>query len=112
MFLQPQHSWVLRHTVRIPYSSLNPSNSDPAGLSLDTPTVHHHHTDYWSKNTTVSDALWDEIDTDPMVVALDHNFADTHGLPRSDRFPWDEQKGRYFIKVFHQLHCLVSTCIS
>jgi hypothetical protein len=43
-----------------------------------------------------------------MVVALDDSFADTHGLPRSDRFPWDEGKGRYFIKVFHQLHCLVN----
>jgi hypothetical protein len=43
-----------------------------------------------------------------MVVALSDDFANALGLPRSERFPWDHRKGRYFIKVFHQLHCLVS----
>jgi hypothetical protein len=78
------------------------------GLSLDTPAVHYHHTDYWSKNSTKADELWESIDTNPMVVALTDDFADAHNLPRSDRFPWDDNKGRYFVKVFHQLHCLVS----
>ena len=80
------------------------------GLSLDTPSIHYHHTDYWSANQTLGDELWESIDTDPMVVALTDEYADSHDLPRSDRFPWDVSKGRYFVKVFHQLHCLVSTC--
>lgn len=78
------------------------------GLSLDTPSTHFHHTDYWSTNRTLSDELWESIDTNPMVVALTDEFASAHNLPLSDRFPWDETKGRYFVKVFHQLHCLVS----
>jgi hypothetical protein len=79
------------------------------GLSLDTPSIHCHHTDYWSTKQTVADDLWESIDTNPMVVALTDGFVDSHGLPRSDRFPWDENKGGYFVKVFHQLHCLVSS---
>jgi hypothetical protein len=79
-----------------------------SGLNLDTPSVHYHHTDYWSENITKADELWDGIETNSMVVALTDEFADAHNLPRSDRFPWDARKGRYFVKVFHQLHCLVS----
>jgi hypothetical protein len=91
----------------VPLSSFM-GQSAYTGLALDTPSMHYHHTDYWSENNTKSDELWEKIDTDPMVVALTDDFADTHDLPRSDRFPWDHTKGRYFIKVFHQLHCLVS----
>lgn len=81
------------------------------GLGLDVPSVHFHHTDYWSPNQTRADELWEGIDTNPMVVALTDEFADLHGLPHSDRFPWDKSKGRYFVKVFHQLHCLVGLCV-
>lgn len=77
------------------------------GLSLDTPSTHYHHTEYWGTNQTRADELWESIDTNPMVVALTDEFADAHHLPHSDRFPWDDSKGRYFVKVFHQLHCLV-----
>jgi hypothetical protein len=90
-----------------PLSSLQ-GKSAYTGLSLDTPSIHYHHTDFWSSNETLADELWEGIDTDPMVVALTDDFADAHSLPRSDRFPWDKSKGRYFVKVFHQLHCLVS----
>jgi hypothetical protein len=65
-----------------------------SGLNLDTPSVHYHHTDYWSENITKADELWDGIETNSMVVALTDEFADAHNLPRSD--------------LFHQLHCLVS----
>ena len=43
-----------------------------------------------------------------MAVALTDEYAESHGLPIADRFPWDDDKGLYFIKAFHQLHCLVS----
>jgi hypothetical protein len=86
--------------------SLATDKSSYSGLSLDTPSVHYHHTAYWGANQTLADELWENISTDPMVVALSDDFANSHGLPRSDRFPWDETKGRYFVKVFHQLHCL------
>ena len=96
----------IEHVQAVSTSSLM-GKSAYTGLSLDTPSTHYHHTDYWSTNQTLADELWESIDTDPMVVALSDDFADAHDLPRSDRFPWDETKGRYFVKVFHQLHCLV-----
>jgi hypothetical protein len=104
---QQQHTQS-QHVQFAPNSSLQ-GQSLYTGLRLDTPSVHYHHTDFWSTNQTLADKLWEGIDTNPMVVALSDDFADAHGLPRSDRFPWDETKGRYFVKVFHQLHCLVST---
>ncbi|KAF2204313.1 hypothetical protein GQ43DRAFT_438035 [Delitschia confertaspora ATCC 74209] len=78
----------------------------PASLGLDIPVTYYHHTDYWGMNQTRADELWEAIDTNPMVVALSDQWVDAHGLPKSDRWAWDEGKGRYFVKVFHQLHCL------
>lgn len=97
-------------TERVPETPISGfmGKSAYTGLSLDTPSTHYHHTDYWGTNQTLADELWESIDTNPMVVALTDDFADTHDLPHSDRFPWDETKGRYFVKVFHQLHCLAS----
>ena len=92
---------------RLPLSTLM-GPSAYTGLSLNIPTTHHHHTDYWSANDTIADQLWEAIDTNPMVIALTDDFAASHGLPRSARWAWDDGKGRYFVKVFHQLHCLVS----
>lgn len=96
----------IQNVQSAPYSSLM-GKSAYTGLALDTPSTHFHHTDYWGPNRTLADALWESVDTNPMVVALTDEFAKAHDLPLSDRFPWDETKGRYFVKVFHQLHCLV-----
>lgn len=100
---------ILRGHPQSPLPSSCDGRSAYTGLGLDTPSTHFHHTEYWGSNQTRADQLWESIDTNPMVVALTDTFADAHDLPRSDRFPWDKSKGRYFIKVFHQLHCLVST---
>ncbi|TGO26868.1 hypothetical protein BPAE_0051g00030 [Botrytis paeoniae] len=64
--------------------------------------------DYMSNNDTLQDEMWDGIDTSPLVVALDDEWATEHQLPLSVfRFPWDpEAKGIYFLKAFHGLHCL------
>lgn len=62
----------------------------------------------WGKNETLMDELWENLDVSPIVVALSHEYAEEHGLARSAPFPWDDEKGIYHIKVFHQLHCLVS----
>ncbi|KAH8714037.1 hypothetical protein GQ44DRAFT_762659 [Phaeosphaeriaceae sp. PMI808] len=106
VYLLLKGSEILRHRQEdFPLSSFM-GKSAYTGLGLDTPTVYHHHSGYWSVNDTLSDELWDSVDTNPMVVALTDEFADAHGLPRSDRFAWDKSKGRYFVKVFHQLHCL------
>jgi hypothetical protein len=58
-------------------------------------------------NETSVDEYWESLDTGAIVVALDHEYTDNHGLARSVPFPWDDEKGLYHIKAFHQLHCLV-----
>jgi len=52
------------------------------------------------------DALWDSINIDPGVLAIPDSWADEHGIPRSQRFPWDQRQGVYLLGVFHQIHCL------
>jgi len=59
-----------------------------------------------SKNNTFRDQLWDGIDIDRSVIALDHDEAALLGLPRSQNFVWDETKGIYIINAYHQLHCI------
>lgn len=53
------------------------------------------------------DALWGALDISPGTIALSDEFAAQNGLPRSQRFPWDETKGTYIIGAFHQMHCLI-----
>ena len=81
-----------------------------AGLTHDTPTSYHYPTEYISSNETFADKLWDEIDVSRLVVALSDEWAEEHGLQRSVfRFPWDEKgTGVYYLKIFHDLHCVVS----
>ena len=79
-----------------------------ADLAYDTPTVFEHDTEFAANNETLADELWDGIDVSPITVALSDDWARDHGLEASVRFPWDDEKGLYFLKVFHSLHCLVS----
>jgi hypothetical protein len=78
-----------------------------AGFALDVPVVYHAHSDYWGENETLANGMWEAIDTNPIAVALDNEWAKQHGLPEAGPFPWDNSKGTYFVKAFHQLHCLV-----
>ena len=88
------------------------ADSDPAGIKYDTPTAYSLATEYLSANETLTDDLWDNLDMNSLVVALDDKWAVEHGLPISVfRFPWDQEtKGVYFLKVYHGLHCLVRLC--
>ncbi|KAF4630524.1 hypothetical protein G7Y89_g7611 [Cudoniella acicularis] len=80
-----------------------------AKLAYDTPITYHTHTDYQSKNQTLQNEMWDSIDTSPLVVTLTDEYATSHDIPLSKfRFPWDaENKGVYYLKTYHHLHCLV-----
>jgi hypothetical protein len=64
------------------------------------------------ENKTQVDEFWESLDSSPVIVALDHEYSDSHGLARSVPFPWDETKGVYHIKAFHQVHCLVSLVLA
>ena len=79
------------------------------GLEYNTPIMYRAQTDFWSINETLSNELWNALDTSPIGVALTDDYAKQHDLPLASRFPWDDEKGTYFIKAFHQIHCLVGT---
>ena len=80
------------------------------GLTFDTLIPYQTQSEYWNRtaaNSTDAEEAWDSIDTNPMAVALHDNFAKNVGLAPSTRFPWDTERSIYYIKGFHDLHCLV-----
>jgi hypothetical protein len=81
------------------------------GLTFNKPTAYHAMTDFWDPNASESimNAAWDAIDTNPIAVALDDNYAKKAGLPRTTRFPWDSERSIYYLKGIHDLHCLVGS---
>jgi len=40
-------------------------------------------------------------------IALDDDYATSKGLPHSQRWPWDHNKGVYIFSGAHELHCTV-----
>ena len=66
-----------------------------------------HSSPYSSHNLTEVRELWEAISIDDGMVALPDTFVATMGLPKAQRFPWDEKKGLYFLHGYHNLHCLV-----
>ncbi|CAG8958212.1 hypothetical protein HYFRA_00000565 [Hymenoscyphus fraxineus] len=57
-------------------------------------------------NETEQEKLWDETNYDKGNIALDDDYAKAMGLPRAQRFPWDQSKGIYLINAYHNLHCV------
>ncbi|PYI24195.1 hypothetical protein BO99DRAFT_428464 [Aspergillus violaceofuscus CBS 115571] len=78
----------------------------PAGLAYDVPTRYSLSTDYTSDNQTLATYMWDSLNLDSMVIAPTIEWAEAMGLPDSWDFPWDPTRKIYFVKVYHQLHCL------
>lgn len=67
-----------------------------------------YHNDYWRDNQSESDALWQALDVDPIIVALSPVEIEQWDLPPSITFPWDQSRGLYYLQSYHLLHCLVS----
>lgn len=78
-----------------------------AGLEYHKLIIYHAHTDFWGKNETLADELWESLSTDAVTIAVDKNLAAQKGLPPSDTFYWDTDKSLYHIKAIHDIHCLV-----
>lgn len=81
-------------------------------ITQDTPLVFRATSDYWGKNETLADELWDSINIDPITVALSSEYIEQHGLADSAQFPWDDDKRTYILKGFHDQHCLVGLHVS
>lgn len=77
--------------------------------TFDTLVSYHSTTKYWDPgvNRSIADEAWDALDTDPIAVALHDDFASNLGLPESTPFPWDTERSIYYVKAYHDLHCLV-----
>ena len=78
-------------------------------LKFDTLIPYQSYTKYWNPqiNQSVSDKAWDEINTNPVAIALSNDYVKEHGLTESTRFPWDTERSVYYVKGLHDLHCLV-----
>ena len=46
------------------------------------------------------------------MVALPDSFVASYGLPKAQRYPWNNYKGLYFLNGYHNLHCLRAVHIS
>ena len=79
-----------------------------AGIPRDERMVYQVHTEFSVANDSVADSHWESLDTISGAITLPDAYALEHDLPIADRFPWNDEKGLYYIKGFHDLHCLVS----
>ena len=105
------NSKALTGVSRVSYCTVvHDLRMQPAGLVRNESVPIYSSTEYGPAVGTQEerDALWGALDISPGTIALSDEFAAQNGLPRSQRFPWDETKGTYIIGAFHQMHCLVS----
>lgn len=63
---------------------------------------------YFNADEDLADEAWEAISIDAGAIALADGYVSKMGLPVSQRFPWDDEKGIYNINAYHSLHCLVS----
>ncbi|KAF2114303.1 hypothetical protein BDV96DRAFT_600289 [Lophiotrema nucula] len=80
-----------------------PERSPFAGLERNVPRPW---TPLEAHNDTEQDALWDSTSYDLGNIALSDDYAKSMGLPRAQRFPWDDSKGIYLINAYHNIHCV------
>lgn len=84
-----------------------------AALVYDTPITWSWKSPWYdgnARNQTEEDSAWSEqrgFNLRDAIVALPDSYAESVGLPSSQRWPWDESKGIYFIEGLHALHCVV-----
>jgi hypothetical protein len=79
-----------------------------AGLLVDTQNVYQGHIEWSGHNETVVDKLWDDFDVDVGSIALTYEYAAQNGLVTdANEYPWDNTKGMYYVRAFHDMHCLV-----
>jgi len=64
--------------------------------------------EFSSENLDLANELWEKIDFDPGVIALDEDFIKSKGLPAAQPHPWDVSKSLYLINGYHNLHCAKS----
>lgn len=82
-----------------------------AGLERNIPVPFAWITDYNSGNEKEVNKLWESMSIDKGIIAISIEEAAANNLPKSQPFPWDQDKGIYLVNGFHNLHCLVSSLL-
>ncbi|CAD6445424.1 be127fd3-bebb-4008-95b3-4be681597008 [Sclerotinia trifoliorum] len=77
-----------------------------AGLARDLIVVNHGHTEYSDINDTAADYHWDRLDTESGLITLTDDYARSKGLVLGARYPWNHERGVYWLQSSHNLHCL------
>jgi len=77
-----------------------------AGLPMDEVRTYLVQTKFSDTNETLADEHWETMDSGSGGITLSDEYAIEHDLSIGDRLPWNENKGLYFIKGFHEMHCL------
>lgn len=88
-------SYILRYLVGI-----DTSFSETIQWKKRTPYYPKNESDY-----EAVDAAWNAIIPDHGIVALDREWAEERGLPRSMYLPSNMTKVLYYLEAYHQLHC-------
>ncbi|KAF2785976.1 hypothetical protein K505DRAFT_368627 [Melanomma pulvis-pyrius CBS 109.77] len=77
-----------------------------AHLSWTKPGEFEHNGIYDNANSTVTEEAWESLRYDLGSIALSDVYTEAIGLPKAQRFPWDQSKGLYFLNGYHGVHCL------
>ncbi|KAI2602613.1 hypothetical protein GGR54DRAFT_623635 [Hypoxylon sp. NC1633] len=93
---------------------VSPTTKDETWISPSTyARLEGERTVYWeqwgpysSHDDDARDHLWDSLDIDSGLVAVDKSWAKEKGLPEGTTFPWDSDKALYFVNAYHNQHCL------
>lgn len=87
------------------------ANFQAAHLASDSTMAWTSKSPYFGEDEAEADLLWERISIDNGTVALSDSYVESMGLPTSQRFPWDQNKGLYLLNGFHGMHCLVRELI-
>ncbi|KAH7316778.1 hypothetical protein B0I35DRAFT_263446 [Stachybotrys elegans] len=79
-----------------------------AHLPRDVPTKYNSHSPFGLGSTTEEDRAiaWESLDSSAGEISLDADWADSHSLPESAPFFWDQDRRIYLLNGHHSLHCM------
>ena len=84
-----------------------------AGLQANVGIPYQSKTEYSGEDEGLATELWEAINTTSAgAVALDHHWAASKGLIRAQDFPWDTDKGIYYIQGIHDVQCVVCSVVT
>ncbi|MCJ1462680.1 hypothetical protein MMC07_001283 [Pseudocyphellaria aurata] len=100
------NAFLVFQRLHIVEESAANDNSAYAHLASNFAIAWTSNSPYFGEDEALADRLWENISIDNGTVALGDSYVEAIGLPTSQRFPWDQEKGLYLLNGFHSMHCL------